>query len=90
MNGQKTEKMAAVPHRQTGVTAMLTGFVPSRQGIASASRPLHRQLGGRRAGSSVCHGNKGPAMPAAPTRAASRALASIRSTRFNPNGPQTK
>jgi hypothetical protein len=29
--------MATVPRRQTGVTAMLTGFVSSRQGIGAAS-----------------------------------------------------
>jgi hypothetical protein len=35
-HGQRTEKMAAIPQRQIGV-AMLTGFVPSRQGIGAAS-----------------------------------------------------
>jgi hypothetical protein len=35
-HGQRTEKMAAIPHRPIGV-AMLTGFVPPELVIGAAS-----------------------------------------------------
>lgn len=35
-HGQRTEEMVAVLHRQTGVAAMLTGFVPSGRGTGGA------------------------------------------------------
>ncbi|WP_180900488.1 hypothetical protein [Martelella soudanensis] len=50
--------MAAIPHRQTGVAAMQIGFVSYRPEHRRCILTLHQQLGDRRAGSSVCRGNK--------------------------------
>ena len=82
-HGQRTEKMAAIPHRQPASRqAHRLRFLPA--GHWCCSPTLHRQLADRRAECSVCRRNV--VLPQQRSNEGrSLGSASIRAPRFNPN-----